>query len=331
VLANQISGFADAGIAIGMPVRELIVKLNTVQQCGNGIVSLDDARSDSVAIENNRVSDIGRDGATAAPTTLGIGVLRAEAVSVVGNSLLRVAQTTSAAVIRAGIVAAGVRRLRASGNDIFDIGPAGNVDNSGSVGIMLMAPFVHAEVAHNQVDRETVPLFDGGGDWIALLVDGLGDERGVVRVAGYTALRADAATTIVFGSTRAWLLRVVNNAASAANFVPSIGGISVLGNALAGRGSKPVVRLAIGTDCLFNDNRCEARSTFVATSQRPAVQLQSGTAIVNANRVRGGLPSISIAVGGDPKAPPLTVVGNITTGAIDGMPAVPWAPLNVRG
>jgi hypothetical protein len=152
-----------------------------------------------------------------------------------------------------------------------------------------------------------------------------------VHVAGYTALRADAATTIVFGSTRAWLLRVVNNAASAANFVPSIGGISVLGNALAGRGSKPVVRLAIGTDCLFNDNRCEARSTFVATSQRPAVQLQSGTAIVNANRVRGGLPSISIAVGGDPKAPPLTVVGNITTGAIDGMPAVPWAPLNVRG
>jgi hypothetical protein len=334
VLANQVSGFAGAGISIGMPVRALVVKLNTVQQCGNGIVCVDNTQSDSVAIENNQVLGIGLEGDKDATTTLGIAVLRAELASVVGNSVARVAQGDSAAALRAGVMVAGVRRATISGNHVFDIGPAGNADKAASVGILLVAPWVHADVAHNQVDRETLPLFDGGGDWAALRVDGTGDERGVLRVAGYTALRANAATTLVLGGSGGWLMRTMGDAASAAVATKlgfTVGGVSVLGNALAGRGDRPVVHISTASDCLFNDNRCEQRGSFDDAEGRPAVLLRGATAIVNANRVRGGAPSISITVPGELKTPPVTVVGNITSGSITGMPAVPWAVLNVRG
>ena len=56
ILANQISGFAGAGIAIRSPTRELLVKLNIVERCGNGIISEDEANAASVSIENNLVS-----------------------------------------------------------------------------------------------------------------------------------------------------------------------------------------------------------------------------------------------------------------------------------
>ena len=43
MLANQISGFTGAAIAIQSPVRDLIVKLNLIERCGNGIVLEDEA------------------------------------------------------------------------------------------------------------------------------------------------------------------------------------------------------------------------------------------------------------------------------------------------
>ena len=335
ILANQISGFDDAGILIAMPVRDLIVKLNIVQSCGNGIVSEGDARSDTVAIENNRLSDIGQPGAAAAALTHGIGIHRVGAAAVVGNTVHRVGIAVSDAELRAGIVSLGVRRLIASGNQVFDIAPPGTAVRNAGAGIVLLAPVSHAEVQHNQVDRESVPLYEGGGEWVALLVDGLGDDRRVTRIGGYTAVRVDAASTLVFGYVgtgkapqRAWVQK--DGGFSAVGAAPIVvGGVSVLGNALGGRGTRSVVRLAIASDCLFNDNRCELRGSSNATVSRAAVELRAVATIVNANRVRGGLPSIALSGNGDGQL--VTVLGNITTGGISGMPSEPWERLNVRG
>jgi Family of unknown function (DUF6519) len=341
ILANQISGFEDAGVLIAMPVRSLVIKLNTVQFCGNGIVSEGDAQSQTAAIENNRLSDIGLGGKAAAPLTHGIGVHRVGAVALVGNSVQRVGTAPSAATLCAGIVSLGVHRLIASGNQVFDIAPP-TAERSAGAGIVLLAPFSHAEVQHNQVDRESLPAFDGGGEWVALLADGVGDDRGVTRIGGYTSVRVDAASTLVFGFTafgdasraetplRAWLQRHTAFAAAEPAGVglgAGVGGISVLGNALGGRGQRAVVRLAVTTDCLFNDNRCELRGS--ANKKVAAVELDAQTTIVNANRVRGGQPSIALR--GNDDGQRLTVLGNITTGGIDGMPKEPWERLNVRG
>ena len=78
-------------------------------------------------------------------------------------------------------------------------------------------------------------------------------------------------------------------------------------------------------DCLFNDNRCES----LFTQGGAAVRLLAATTIVNANRVRSG--EVSMQLMSDPKR--ITVVGNITTGAIvsgAGPLAAPWDVLNVR-
>lgn len=335
VLANQVSGFEGAGILIAMAVRELIVKLNIVQGCGNGIVSEGDARSDTVAIENNRLADIGLAGNAAAPLTHGIGVHRVGAAAIVGNSVQRIGIALSGAELRAGIVGLGVRRLIASGNQVLDIASPGSADRQAGAGLVLLAPFSHAEVLHNQVDRESLPLFDGGGEWVALLVDGLGDDRRITRVAGYTAVRLDPNSSLVFGlggtakdPQRAWVQQD-SAAATVGNNAPVTGGISVLGNALGGRGTRALVRLAVASDCLFNDNRCELRGNTGTAGNRPAVDLRAGATIVNANRVRGGLPSIALT--GKDKGAPVTVLGNITTGGITGMPSDPWERLNVQG
>ncbi len=39
LLANQVSGFPDAGILINAPVQDLICKLNIIENCGNGILT----------------------------------------------------------------------------------------------------------------------------------------------------------------------------------------------------------------------------------------------------------------------------------------------------
>lgn len=79
VLANQVSGFADAGVRVSAPVRELICKLNIIEGCGAGILMDDEASGQSVSIENNHVRDIGGTGPAAGTTAVGIGVARVAA------------------------------------------------------------------------------------------------------------------------------------------------------------------------------------------------------------------------------------------------------------
>lgn len=323
VLANQIAGFEEAGILIASPTRELIVKLNIVQRCGNGIVSEDEARAASVSIENNHVSDIGGARAEgAAREVLGIGVLRAEAAAIVGNSIRRIGQQAAQALLRAGVATLSVQRLRISGNDVMDIAPPGAFDNGFGVGVLARATTQQADVSLNQIDREAQPLFQGGGRFIALWIDEPNANSLLSRIGAYTAVRVDAATTLVLGAKRPFVVRAGVDVTGAA--VARGTHASVLGNAIGSRGQLPAVQVSASGDCLFNDNRCELRGG----GNKLAVDLGAGATIVNANRVRGG--EVSVLIRGNPKA--ATVVGNITSGAIDmsGALAAPWDVLNVR-
>src|SRR5690606_5556445 len=93
VLANQVSGFRNTGIAIRARVGDLIVKLNVVRDCGNGIVMTEDAESDSASIENNHVRDItGAPGEAKAAIVAGISVLRTAAATIAGNQVRDIAR-----------------------------------------------------------------------------------------------------------------------------------------------------------------------------------------------------------------------------------------------
>ena len=331
LLANQIAGFSGAAIAVQSPVRDLIVKLNLIERCGNGIVCVEEADTGALSIENNHLRDIGHGGEAQQGFVVGVGVLRAGSATVAGNRIQRVGQQATLAALKAGVAGFSVGRWRASGNQISAVAPPLEF-NGLAAGVLLFAPFAQADIAHNQVDRDELASGQGTKTgWNALRVDQPGENRLVIRVGTYAAVRVDAARTLVFGMKRPFLVVAPVTTDVAGAVAPSAVGLSVLGNAFGARGAEPAVDISIAGDCLFNDNRCELRGNTGPV----AVSLATRTAIVNANRVVGGEASVLLQT--DPKL--VTVLGNITTGAIvaGGLaPAswsalgAPWAALNVR-
>jgi hypothetical protein len=93
---------------------------------------------------------------------------------------------------------------------------------------------------------------------------------------------------------------------------------------LISRGDAPAV-LVLASQCLFNDNRVDAR-----LNGRFAVMLTAPVCIVSTNRVTGNEASIRID---GATAKTATVLGNITTRGISlggaGLPP-PWDALNLR-
>ena len=328
LLSNQITGFEDAGILIESPVRELIVKLNIIERCGNGIVSQGDAKGANVSIENNHLADIGNPRAEGPREVVGIGVRNAESASVANNTVRRVGLQAKQVALRAGIASAAVQSLRVAGNDVMDIGPPGAFDGGFAVGVLLRSPYAQASVGDNQVDRESVPLFLGGGRFIALWADEPDGKRLVSRIGVLTTLRVDASTTLTLGAGRPIVSRTsvgANTDPAGAAAVPRGSNVSILGNAFGARGELPAVQILVSGDCQFANNRCELRGS----GTKIAVDLASSATIVSSNRVRGG--EVSIKIGGNTKN--ATVLGNITTGMIDlaGTLGAPWAPFNLRG
>ena len=328
VLANQVSGFPDAGILIDAPVQALIVKLNIIEQCGNGIVMSDAARAGSLAIENNQLRSIGLRAnaavrAAAGAGTVGIGITRTEAVTVAGNTLRQIGQENAGNnQFVAGIAAFSVQRPLISGNDIMEIGP---LDNFGGMvaGISVRAPYAQADISHNHVERDALVSHQASKtDWFALHIDEPQAGGNLVsRLARYITLRVDDNRTLVLSGKHAYVNTVaagvdVTGAAAAVTGASA----SVLGNVFIARGRTPAVDVSASGEVLFSDNRCELRASGQTT-----VLLNTPVAIIHANRIRGGR-EVSISVSGG-KA--VAAIGNITTGSIDAPLKPEMAPLNL--
>jgi hypothetical protein len=319
ILSNQLNGFGSAGIEIDVPVRELIVKLNIIENCGDGIVAM--AGSSSVSIENNLLRNIGppqdRDA-----MVVGIGVARADGVAVAGNTIRGLGVRAQKPPLRAAILTFAVPSPRVSGNDVSDVAPPGEFIGT-SAGIMLRAPYTQFEVNHNQVQRDTtLETRDPIGRWSALVAADFDQSSPISRVGKLATVRVTNDQVLVLNEARASIF------APAGGRLPARG--SVLGNALTARGSEPVVDISAGDDCLFNDNRVESLFNRGST----AVRLETTFAIVHANRVRGGEVSIDLT-----RTKLAAVLGNITTGVIagftpppptSGQPTATWDHLNLR-
>ena len=317
VLANQINGFGQAGILIGSPTRDLLIKLNIIENCDNGILSTDDANSSSISIENNHLRNIGP-GEGDTGMAVGVGVTRAQAATIAGNTIRAVGVQAVRTPLRAGILTFGVLHARVSGNEVTEVAPPGDFVGV-AAGIMLRAPYVQFDVSNNRVQRDAAPSAQASnGAWFALLAADTDLENPLSRVGSLATVRIDDRRMLVLGAGRAYVATLAGAAAAAP--VESARG-SVLGNMLNARGSTPAVELKAAGECLFNDNRVEAR-----LNEKVAVLLTSDVAIVNANRVRGGEASIRV------EAKSAAVLGNITTGTISvpGGLQSPWKELNLQ-
>ncbi len=322
VLANQITGFGEAGIVVSAPVTDLIVKLNIITRCGNGILLTDSASGGALSIENNHLRDIDAQTAgIALPPVIGIGVIRAQTANIIGNTLQRIGLSSPQTTLRAGILTMAVARVRISGNEVTDLAPPGDFGGS-AAGIMVLAPLVDAEVAQNRVERDSLfTTLPSNGTWQALVMRAGQGQPQFSKAGPFATVQLDTARTLVLGAGRAFVQTSVFGAA--ANSPAGPGG-SVLGNVLNGRGNAPVAEIALA-QCLFNDNRVDARQ-----NGKVAVTIAAPVVIMNANRITGEEESVVIT---EATAKSAVVLGNITTRGIAlsgaGL-AAPWDVLNLR-
>jgi len=307
-------------------VQDLVVKLNIVEQCGNGIVMTGGASAGSLAIENNTLRDIG--GAAGEGLlgrfTAGIAVMRTEAATLSGNTLRRIGVDAQRKTLVAGILGVGLVRSRIVGNEAIELGPA--EEFGGEVaGIMLRAPWAQAEIAHNHVERDgqAVDQVSPIACYAVLIDEPVAGRSIVSKAAAFTALRVDDARTLVLDGARAYVAMTPVGINVAGVAVPRGASATLLGNVLIARGRVPAVQVTAGGETLFSDNRCELR----ANRDEPAVLLATPVAIVNANRVRNP-GKVSVKVGNGNTI--VTAMGNITSGEIEANLEPEMRPLNLK-
>jgi hypothetical protein len=317
ILANQIDGFGAAGIRVTAAAQDLIIKLNTIDHCGAGIMLGGATEAAAVSIENNHIRNAGPATERDNGTVVGIEVIRADSATIAFNQVSATGLQAVKSALRAGILTFGVARARVSGNEVSEVAPANGFVGT-SAGIMLHGPQTQFEVSHNSVQRDLAPVVtDTTGNWFALTTAEVNPRTPFVQAGEKLAIRLGDGRILALGADYAFVA-----AGLAANDAEGARA-SIIGNMLTARGPAPAVLVVAGAECLFNDNRVEASNKAIGMS------LESAVAIISTNRVRSGENSIRVA-----GARSVVVIGNITTGVINipgGIANTPWAPLNVIG
>jgi hypothetical protein len=327
VLANQISGFPGSGILINAPIADLIIKLNIIEQCGTGIVMQDAASAASLSIENNHLRDIGpRGDVKPGASIMGIGVARTETATVCGNTVRRIGlQAQRGTLLVVGIAHIAVGRSRITGNEIVEVGPPAELPGTVEAGIVLLGPYVDNDVSGNRIERDGTPRPPDASFWAAIAASTPLAKQPIVHTGGFTAVRLSDTRTLVFNGAQPFINEAPQAVDAAGAAVVRGSSFGLRGNAVVARGSAPAISIVSSGDILFADNRCE-----LAGKGNPAVQLQSGAAVVSANIVSGGETSIAASAALNRA----TMLGNATTGTItiaqQSLAGTPWEHLNVR-
>ena len=313
ITGNRVHDRSGTGIVVRTAVETLIVKENVVANVGAGITIQADGAAARAAVENNQVLDVeaigeGADGA------VGIGLLRAQSVSAVGNTVARVGLGLQNAFLRAGIFVLASREVHVSGNVVDGVGPVNGFTGL-AVGIGVFGPFENATVVDNSSRFSGDPIGPSEGSWLALLVESIGaaptkfgNQLGIVPVGDHA---------VVF----------TGGGAFSAAAAPEHATLSA--NTLVGGGIQPACLVRISGDLVAQGNQ----ATFAGgENQLVGVRLTAATITAATNHVRGTRSLLVLEV--DPKR--LAAVGNLAAGgtrlagpggALANLPT-PWEPLN---
>ena len=317
IRTNTISGFSGVAVSVGLPVRDLQVNGNVIEQCGNGIV-LGAKGSENVSIVGNHVRDIGHSVSDDKIGVCGIRVAGATAVVVQKNVIRRIGRSTKLANSFAGVMLVSVDHVQISSNDICEIGPERSPREP--VGVYIVG-HGSSDVAGNCIRQDSNLMPSPNEEpWTALRIDGVMERRPVAFPGSYAIVRLDDRRSLTLGGSRPFFVTAENSTRVDDIVVASGSGAIIRGNSMSSRGASPVVHIRFSGDCIFSDNRCDSRGN----PRGAAVRLECATGIVSSNRVGGGKPSIELT--SDPAS--VTVLGNITSNGITPLGA-PWVALNV--
>lgn len=359
VIGNRISRLGRHGIAIRTQIGSAMIKQNFISETGlGGIVMEDEARAEVLSIENNHLLGVSR--ANDANTPLAaIRVSRAEQAEVASNTIQGFALFAVQNPSRVGIEVLASSSVRIAGNDLSDIGPAGDFVKLGA-GIEVVSPFDRVDVVDNSVRRNrTIPNDPDNSHWNAVRI------RSAVSTPGFTfspqeianALeeppkrttrakaaadtKAEAVTNPATGQTiRAFSRGNVIVTPVAERFLFLTANIffflapgdeitSVRGNLLEAYGNAAAADVQVRRACVFSDNR----STLTgSSSQQAVIEATTDALIFNANYTEGlRLDAPAIRLLAQPRR--FTVLGNATRGGDilvnNSSLADPWRPLNV--
>ena len=316
VVNNEIAAVGGAGVHVQSRVISALIKQNVIEQAGTGgIVMESPSGADVISIENNHVL-------RTAPTTTndnnpiaGIRTLNASHSTIVGNVVIGVGQRAVQAASLAGIQAIGPSRsMRISGNEVADVGPAGDDVFRDAAGIDCVGAFGQLAVGENRVQRSTVGLPAASpAPWFALRIRAPLPSQGIVGL-NFAFLATEALAFAVIGSKVIRLPVGLNQ-------------LTVQGNQLQSYGQAETALIATQASCVFSNNQC----SLDLKTDRPAALVGAGAVVASANILRAP-GDLSLVITLQPTSSSFTVVGNVTRGQIrvNGAPlAAPWLPLNV--
>jgi hypothetical protein len=328
VLANEIALFPEAGISVDVAVSDLIIQLNIIENCRDGIVVGGSADAESLSINNNQLRDIGQPTGLQADgnTIVGIGLIRTEEATIAGNILRRIGSKANGSTRTiVGISAQSVARVRIIGNEVTEVGPE---EFGGEIaGIAVNAPYQQAEVSDNCVDRDVeLSRPPSSTAWYALNIRQPMPGRNFLSNFGrFISIALDESRTLSVNGGNAWVTTAAGGVdpTTGRSVAPPGATALVRGNSFTARGGVQAIDISATGDVLFSDNRCELRRNF----NIDAVQIATPVAVVNANRVRGGEGSIQLSLGNTL----VTAIGNITTGPIGPNVPAQMTALNLIG
>ncbi len=308
ITGNRVHDRSGTAIVLRTTVRSLMVKENVVANVGAGIAIEGRGAAERVAVDNNEVFDV--IGARAGiGEAVGILLLRAASIAVVGNTVARVGVALRDGLIRAGIVVLAADDIRVSGNVVDDIGPPDGFVNA-ALGIGVVGPFAAASVSDNSSRFSAQRVAPTQGGWHALLIQSAA--RGPVTVGGTAAVPVGG-NAVVF----------TNGFAFAAPARADHAGLT--SNTLTGGGTLETCLVRVAGDVVAQGNQC-----LHDNAQEPAGMRLEGSAITAAsNRIRGGKSMLVLQV----RENRFSALGNLAAGGTHlnnpggGLPA-PWQPLN---
>jgi hypothetical protein len=315
VIANRITNAAGIGIAIETIVESAMIKNNFIDGALlGGIVMGEKSSGQFITVENNRIANIRPQASSDQGAVFGVRLFDAARGEVVNNAISAVGlEAPSHRCVGVQLVASTA--VSVAGNEIVDIGPPeGNAQTS--AGVESIGAFEELDVSGNSVRRSAAASQTiDSAEWYAVLISGA--QAAPPRLRGVTTFFSARTNTAFLFSAGRLLARL-----------PGRQSVTLRNNLFEAYGVAEAVLIAVTGACAISDNRCVLRGR-----EQTAIQGAAASAIVNANHVQGTQGRITVALK-LPERGPFTVLGNITTNAIEingAVLAAPWAPLNVQG
>jgi hypothetical protein len=325
ILGNRIVGMAGNGVhIINAIIRSAMIKNNVIEAVGGGGIAMDDDSSAvHFTIENNQLLNIAPLANDADTPVIGLRVVNTARAEISTNAIIGLGLAATQNPYRAAIQAVNVGSSRFNGNEVVNLGPAGDFLND-TVGVDCLGTFTRLDVSDNVVRRnEATPANPDRSSWVAVRIGAL-PTRGLVTVSNNLAFFAAGELIHVFAGDK---LAVLPRGREI---------VGVHGNLLEGYGVAPVIQVETNGPLTLSTNRCLLNPT-VALSQ-PVAHAQAGAIIAIGNYLEGaptdpraGFPVVVLRL--VPENGPFTVLGNISSADIhvndNTLANTPWGPLNI--